>query len=326
MAGYPTALALQPGDSRVESPRISISGSSIVVELRLPNGGPETALRCCIQANARELARLQHHFHRAGNHRRTEWAISGMVLLLAVCGWIIGGADGARWAVTGGTPAPDGSPISPELMRRQFGARPLHPADVPALFEILRHICLRARLPRLPDLYYLAAPHSMNAYALGGPHGSAITLTEGLLRDLTLGEIAGILAHEVAHISNNDTWSMTWAVALHRAIALTSLIALSRQAEHGPASPLAMLLHRAPAIGELLCLALSRIRELDADATALELIDDPQALVAALHKLERHHTGLPVMAAVSPAESSERFLSSHPATAERVGLLLRLAH
>ncbi|MGP0092746.1 MAG: M48 family metalloprotease [Xanthobacteraceae bacterium] len=143
---------------------------------------------------------------------------------------------------------------------------------------------------------------------------------------MTLGEIAGILAHEVGHIRNNDTWAMSWAVALHRAIALTSLIALSRQAQSGAAAPLAMLLSRAPAIGHLLCLALSRIRELDADATALELIDDPQALVAALHKLERYHTGLPVMAAVSRGEDSERFLSSHPATAERVGILLRLAH
>jgi heat shock protein HtpX len=79
----------------------------------------------------------------------------------------------------------------------------------------------------LPDLYYLAAPESMNAYALGGPDGAAIVLTEGLLRGMTPGEVAGILAHEVAHISNNDAWAMNWAAALHRAIEWTSLTGLA---------------------------------------------------------------------------------------------------
>jgi heat shock protein HtpX len=215
-------------------------------------------------------------------------------------------------------------------MQRWFGARLLRPAEMPALFDVLHDICRRARLHRPPDLYYLPAPHSMNAYALGGPEGSAITLTEGLLRGMTLGEIAGILAHEVAHIRNNDTWAMSWAAALQRAISLTSLIGLvSLQGPHGQtasARPLALLLTSAPAIGQLLCLALSRIRELDADAVALELIDDTQALIAALDKLEHHHTGSRVTPMAAYEEGPRRFLRSHPATSERVGTLLRLAH
>jgi len=92
--------------------------------------------------------------------------MAGMVLLLALCGWITGGEEGVRRAVSESTPPDDGIAISPEMMRRRFGARPLHPHEMPALFEILQDICRRANLFRLPDLYLIAAPYSMNAYAL----------------------------------------------------------------------------------------------------------------------------------------------------------------
>jgi heat shock protein HtpX len=199
---------------------------------------------------------------------------------------------------------------------------------MPGLFHLLADVCRQARLSRLPDLYYLAAPGSMNAYALGGPDGSAIVLTEGLLRAMTLGEVAGILAHEVAHISNNDAWAMNWAAALHSAIEWTSSTGLALlRAQARPADqPLAALLHAAPTIGRLLGLALSRFRELDADATALEFTEDSHGLVAALDKLERHHTGAPVSRFGARDANPMRFLRSHPATVERVGTLLSLAH
>jgi len=251
-----------------------------------------------------------------------------MVLLLAVCGWIVGGPEGVHRAVSGGVPRSNGPAISREDMYRWFGARLLRPADMPGLFHILADVCRRARLSRLPDLYYLAAPGNMNAYALGGPDGAAIVLTEGLLRGMAPGEIAGILAHEVAHISNNDAWAMNWAAALHRAIEWTSLagLVLLRTRDPDAGRPQAALLSAAPAIGQLLCLALSRIRELDADATALELTEDSRGLVAALDKLERHHTGSPVLPVAAFEDGPTRLLRSHPATSERVGTLLHLSH
>lgn len=257
--------------------------------------------------------------------------MAGMVLLLAVCGWISGGEDGVLRAVREGMPSDERLPISPEVMRRRFGARLLHPHEMPALFAMLHDICRRAHLARMPDVYFIAAPHTMNAYALGGPEASAITLTEGLLRGLTLSEIGGILAHEIAHIRNNDGWAMRWAAALHRAIAQASVVALmalqtQRRGATPTDRPLAMLLAGASAIGQLLCLALSRIRELDADALALELIGDAEALVAALHKLERHHTGAPVRSAATPESSLLGFLRSHPETWQRVSTLLSLTH
>jgi heat shock protein HtpX len=166
------------------------------------------------------------------------------------------------------------------VMERRFGARLLRAADVPLLFVRLRDICRRAGLLRQPDLYYLPAPLSMNACAPGNAERSAIVLTKGLLERMTPAEVAGILAHEVAHIRNNDA---------------------------------------------MLYLALSRVRELDADALARDLIDDPRSFVTALHKLEHFHPmrGLPSQAALE--NGLARLLRSHPATSERVGILLRLA-
>jgi heat shock protein HtpX len=265
--------------------------------------------------------------HQAAHHRSSGLAIATMTLLLAVCGWIVGGIEGVHQALALSAPGPSGSAISHETMFRWFGVRLLGPAELPELFNILLDVCNRARLSRLPDIYCLPGPGDMNAYALGGPEGAAIILTEGLLRRMTRDEIAGILAHEVAHIRNNDAWTMSWAAALHRSIEWTSFtgLALLRARHSGTpdSRPLAALLRAAPSIAQLLRLALSRTRELDADATALELTGDSQALIAALDKLERHHA---ILSAVACEDGPMRLLRSHPATSERVGALLSLAH
>lgn len=255
-----------------------------------------------------------------------------MMLLLAMCGWIVGGDEGMRRALMRCTPRPDGTVISRENMYRWFGARLLSSVEAPDLFAILTRVCSRAGLVRIPDLYCLPAPRDMNAYALGGPERSAIVLTEGLLRGMTREEIAGILAHEVAHIRNNDAWTMSWATTLRRAIDWTSLagLALLRTRHHHgsmtSSQPLATLLRAAPTLGQLLGLALSRVRELDADATALELTGDSRALIAALDKLEHHHTGSAPNRTSAFRHDPMRLLRSHPATSERVGTLLNLAY
>ncbi len=324
--GSVVSFDLLPATPRVEPLRLSRSHAALTAELELPTHNPGLLLLCRLDIAGADLVRLRRQLHRSGNHERSAWVIAGMVLLLAACGWAVGGDAGARWAVTGATPRPAGSGFSREIMQRWFGARPLRPADMPALFNILTDICRRAGLRRLPELYWLAAPGSMNAYALGDQGGSAIALTEGLLRGMSLDEIAGILAHEVAHIRNNDASTMAWAAALHRAITLTSLIGLTPALHHAASAsaPFAKLLASAPVISELLCRALSRVRELDADAAALDLTDNSHAFVAALNKLERHHAGPIPMAAHE--DEVIRLMRSHPPTSERVSTLLRLAH
>jgi heat shock protein HtpX len=317
-------LAMVPVAGHVALPHICTVGATFI-EIHVSSGRPGTALRCRIEGSINELQQLQRRLNRALNHQRSGQVIAGMVLLLALCGWIVGGDDGALSAAIAAAPVGnDAEAASAEAIRRQFGAHLLRPAEMPALFRILGDICRRACLARTPDLYYLPSVDNMNAYAVGSLERSAIILTEGLLRGMTVGEITGILAHEVAHIRNDDAFAMTWAAAMCRAVALTSL-AGSQGHRNAGRSPLAALLSGAPAVAQLLWLGLSRIRELDADAVAVELVDDPRALVAALGKLERYHTGADPDFARSPSEDLGRFLRSHPATSERVGILLKLA-
>jgi heat shock protein HtpX len=286
-------------------------------------------LRCRTHASSRALWRLRRDIHRVVNHRSSTWAIAGLVILLAVCGWIVEGAEGARRAVTTGNSRSRSRIISREALYRWFGAFPLSAAEMPGLFSILADVCWRAGLPRLPELYHVATRRDMNAYALGGPEAAAIVLTDGLLRGMTPAEIAGILAHEVAHIRNNDAWAMNWVAELRCAIEWTSFAGLAlmraRNGGFSASHPMEALLHAAPALGHLLGLALCRIRELDADVTALELTGDLHGLVAALDKLERHHSGVAVMPAAITHDGSH-LLRSHPGTMERVGTLLSLVH
>jgi heat shock protein HtpX len=273
-----------------------------------------------------DASQVHRYLHRELNGQRSGFAIAGMLLLLGVCGWILDGDDGARRAVAFGGLKPDDLVISPEIMARRFGAKLLSPVETPALFARLHDICRRARLARLPDLYYLPALNSMNAYALGGPRRSAIVLTDGLLHRMTEEEVAGILAHEVAHISNNDRFAMDWATSLQRAVAVTALAGLSARRNDWVANTaLAAFLRSAPSIGQLLYLALSRSRELDADARALDLIDRPHALVAALNKLEHFHATAQLIPMHAMEDGVARLLRSHPTTYERVGLLAQLA-
>ena len=301
--------------------------TAVAAEIELPTGRPSERILIRIYAPAHDISQTQRYRHRELNVQRSGLAIAGMLLLLGVCGWIVDGADGARQALAFGGLKPDDLVISPENMARRFGAKLLKPSEIPFLFARLHEICRRARLDRVPDLYYLPVPGSMNAYALGGPRRSAIVLTDGLLKGMTQDEVTGILAHEVAHISNNDRLAMDWAMSLQRALAITALAGLAPRQSHLAANTaLAAFLRSAPSIGQLLYLALSRSRELDADARALDLIDRPHALAAALNKLEHFHTHAQLMPMQAMEDGIAHLLRSHPTTNERVGLLARFAH
>jgi heat shock protein HtpX len=209
----------------------------------------------------------------------------------------------------------------PQAVLQALGAKPLQCADAPDLYAILLNVCVRAGLERVPELFLLPAP-GMNAYALGTPDNACISVTAGLLSGLSREEIAGILAHELGHILHHDTSAMNWAAAIHGEIVSS--------AQHGVAGltawrddldrvgPRALLLVAAPALARLLYFALSRDRELAADAIAVELIDHPGALTAALCKLEYFHSGLSPLRAHMKDNAVSNPLRSHPGTWERI--------
>lgn len=257
--------------------------------------------------------------------------VGGMVALLGVCGLGVASAAGLGFLLQRRT-AGSRDRLGSEALLRRLGARRIGPGDLPPLYPLLQSIGQRAGLPRTPDLYCIPAA-TLNAFALGTPDAAIVAVTEGLLRQLTLDELAGILAHEVAHIRNSDTATMALAHDLTTATELMSvigLILLQLEARHGApgrgaAAETGLLLCLAPAISRLLQLALSRQRELDADLDAIALSGSAFGLMRALQKLERHHAG------ERPADSAEALvgaigalLRSHPETPTRLRSLLEI--
>jgi heat shock protein HtpX len=268
---------------------------------------------------------------RKGAHLgQTAFLVGGMIALLRLCGLDPGQAVGSR----DGLPrraGPSNARAAPEVVLGRLGARPIGPLDGSPVYALLQSISLRAGLPRTPALYCIPTA-TLNAFALGEPDAAVVAVTEGLVRQLTLDELAGILAHEVAHIRNRDTTTMAFARDLTTAtelMSLTGLILLELDARHGATrrapglAEAALLLCLAPALSWLLQLALSRLREFDADLDAVQLSGSAVGLARALQKLEHHHAG-DGAAATAPLGAIGILLRSHPETVARVRSLLEI--
>lgn len=261
---------------------------------------------------------------RAENDRMSRQVRAGLLLLLASCGWIAGGDEGAKRAVARGAHRLDRSQLNQNTHHGHFFVRTLSPSDAPELFAEIDLICWRAKLQRRPRICVIAGHRAMNAYAFGGPDDAIITFTEGLLRGMTTQEVAAIFAHEIAHICNGDSFTMTWAANFQRAINDVSAEGLATSAAFGdskPQSSLRWLLERAPALAELLMLSLSRFREIEADAFALVLTGDAKTFESALAKLERHHRAMHGIPESHIEDRLDAYLRSHPMTSERIGHL-----
>jgi heat shock protein HtpX len=272
--------------------------------------------------------------HKLTNLLHSALLLGGMACLLALCGWVVAAGEGVFWAFAAGGLSLLFSPrVSPRLVLGMFGARRLSCAEAPRLHEVTEAIARRAGLPVMPELYYIPSP-VLNAFTVGSREQPAIAIADGLLRALTLRELAGVLAHEVSHIRNNDLWVMGLAdtmAGLTRFMALFGLVLLFLNLplllmEREPFPwLLVLLLSLAPTAGALLQLALSRTREFDADLNAAALTGDPEGLASALVKLEqaqgRLWEGMMLPGNRIPDPS---ILRTHPRTGERVERLMAL--
>jgi heat shock protein HtpX len=259
--------------------------------------------------------------------------LGGMTLLLALLGWFIAGGLGLLVAAGGVIILGLSPQVSPQVILRMYRARQLTPSNAPELFRLVHALAQRAELPHSPRLYYIPS-NMMNAFAIGKRSHAAIAVTDGLLRRLNRRELAGVLAHEISHVNNNDIWVMGLADVVSR---LTSSLSLGGQfllllslpmmlfGSFSPPWLLFLLLISAPTLSALFQLALSRTREYDADLDAAGLTGDPSGLASALAKLERYQQGflerilLPGRRIPDPS-----LLRTHPTTEDRIQRLLSL--
>lgn len=272
--------------------------------------------------------------HRLRNLTQSLLLGCGMALVLGLAAGMLWGLAGIIVAfLTIGFVATYAPRLPARLVMRVYRAKPAPDGQIT---QILQELSARAELPQVPALYVVPSM-TLNAFATGTSQDPAIAVTEGLLRNLTMREITGVLAHEVGHIRNGDLWLMNLADIITRlvqpmsyvAIALAALNAFAILRDDVTYSWTAIaLLYLSPAICSLLQLALSRTREFDADLEAASITGDAMGLASALRRLD-NTTGsmfedltLPVPGRQVPQPS---MLRTHPATEERIERLLALA-
>ena len=253
---------------------------------------------------------------------------------LGLLGWLLWGNAGLLWLLVMGAVGVWMNPgTSPRWVMRMYGARRIGPAQAPELSAAMSALAQRAELESVPDLYYVPS-RMLNAFAVGTPGRSAVAVTDGLVRQLGLRELVGVLAHEVSHIRSNDLWVMGLADMFSRA---TSMLSLLGQVLLFINLPLLLfstatiswwvilLLIFAPSLASLAQLALSRTREYHADLNAVQLTGDPDGLASALVRIERVQGGwlervfLPGRGVPEPS-----VLRTHPETSDRVERLMAL--
>lgn len=279
------------------------------------------------------LDRDTFHRHTWANRVQTVLLIGTLLAIGATAGALLFGETGMWLALAACSVALVLEPgAAQELTLRLYRAQPIPRSAAPALSEIAETLAARADLPAAPRLYYVASP-VINAFAVGNRQRSAIALTDGLLRGLSLREIAGVLAHETAHIAHGDLRVMGLADYVSR---LTGVFALVGQATILVSLPLVLageadvnwtallLLALSPHIAMLAQLGLSRVREFDADLRAAELGGDPEGLASALARIERASGSWRSILLPGWGNPEPSWLRTHPPTDERIARLLAL--
>jgi len=275
--------------------------------------------------------------HRRSNIFQTVIMLVGISLLLALSAGLLWGLYGIYAAALIVTLLFLCSVRTPSsIVMRMYKGRPAEKAGGQQLVEITTELARRANLDRVPAVYIIPSM-TLNAFATGCKVDAAIGITEGLLRKLNMRELTGVLAHEVSHIKNNDLLVMSLADLMSRltqilsyaavVLAVFNVISFISNGEAAYNWSGILLLYLAPVITNLLQLALSRVREYDADLEGARLTGDPDGLASALSKVERY-TGrfwedlmLPVPGRRVPQPS---VLRSHPMTEDRIARLQQL--
>ncbi len=260
--------------------------------------------------------------------------LAAMVSLFGLLGWMIFGALGVFWALMiAGFILVSTPKLSPLLVLRMYDAKALYREDAGRLYEIVSELSRRADLRHVPRLHYLPS-RMMNAFSVGSKDNSAIALSDGLIRVLNERELAGVLAHEISHISSNDLRLHALADMMTRVTSMLSFFGQILIIFYLPMIFLAdahvpllfiLILIFAPVISIFLQLALSRTREFDADLSAVRLTNDPRGLASALQKMENYDRSIwDILVNSRNRDSHPSILRTHPHTQKRIERLMHM--
>lgn len=188
--------------------------------------------------------------------------------------------------------------FSDKTVLKMTGAKEVSYTDAPELHRIVENLAITAGLPK-PKVFIMNDP-APNAFATGrNKHHAVVAVTTGLLEILDKNELEGVIAHELGHIGNNDMLISTVAVILVGMVTMASDMLLRGTMFGGRGDgdrgsnaivliiglALALLM---PLIGSLIRFAISRKRELLADATGAMLTRYPEGLASALEKIHNY--------------------------------------
>lgn len=235
---------------------------------------------------------------------------------------------------------------SDKMVLKMFGAREVDERTAPEYYGLVRDLAKRAELP-MPRVFIMDSPQP-NAFATGrSPTRAAVAASSGLLETLSREEVAGVIAHELAHIKNRDTLTMTIAATIGGAISM-----LAQYLQFGMmfgggnnnersgvgmiGAILAMLV--APFAAMLVQMAISRSREYQADHMGALIAGNPRWLSSALMKIDRAARRIPNEEAEAVPAAAHMFIinpltgqgmdnlfSTHPNTENRIAALEELA-
>jgi heat shock protein HtpX len=275
------------------------------------------------------------------NILRTGLLMAALTGLFIVVGYLVGGAAGMLIAFLFAA----GSNLfaywnSDKLVLSLYRARQVDALSAPEIVHLIKTLAEKSGLP-MPRVYIADNPQP-NAFATGrNPEHAAVCITTGLLQRVSGEELAGVLAHELSHVKNRDTLTMTLVATIAGAVTMLANFAFFLGGRsRNPLGIVGILLVTllAPIAAALVQMAVSRSRELEADRTGAELSGRPLWLASALRRIDRAAAVIDNPEADANPATAHMFIinplhggglaglfASHPSTEERVQRLEALA-
>ncbi len=273
---------------------------------------------------------------------RTTLLLAAITALFLGIGFMLGGGAGMAIAL-GLAVAMNAFAYwnSDKLVLGMHGAREVNRQAAPGYYGIVEQLAHNAGLP-MPRVYIIETDQP-NAFATGrNPENAAVAATSGLLKRLSHEEIAGVMAHELAHVQNRDTLIQTITATLAGAIGMLANFAFffARGGRNNPLGIVGVLLVMilAPLMAALVQMAISRAREYEADKRGAEICGRPLWLASALERIQEgasridnesaeRNPATAHMFIVNPlhAHAVDGLFSTHPPTRERVRRLRAMA-